>query len=96
MKRTEVVKKLSENVSRVEQFKGLLADTNDYYFDGAHITVSLETKQFSDKRMYHEGSLKVDNKLFRQYLENEIDNTEKEITELVLKLHKINNTGSAF
>jgi hypothetical protein len=86
MSRMEVISNLANCEQRLQQFKALLADTNDYYFKKAHITVSLETTAYDSRREYHDGSLQVDNKLFREYIECEIDKLEDHARLLISQL----------
>jgi hypothetical protein len=86
MGRLEVIEKLKTCQERLNTFKELKNDIDNYYFKSAHFDVRLETQQHLNTRQYKGGEIQVQKHLFITYLKNEIESLEERMKILMTEL----------
>ena len=84
MKRIEIIEKLQEKETLKTNFDKLLTDVESYYYENTEIVGYVKTKDFSKK--YVGQRLTVNNTLFKDYLNSEIKQLEKDINKLIDQL----------
>lgn len=82
----EIAKQITLLESKKETIEKLMKDHNHHYNNATSFTCILDSNQFSDTRKYFQETIVVDDLLFNEYLQKEMDKINKDVKELIDKM----------